>query len=210
MKERPNGVFKGRSGTVFHPDQESILHPGNTLSVKRLDPGLPFSYTFFKRLFLLTRREDMQEIVSKAISHGVYIITVKTKEKINGMTAAWVSQVSMKPLLIMVSIAPARYTHNLIKESGYFAINTIDEDGENYAAVFGFKSGRKVDKFQGISYSDAPHGSPILEGSSAYLECKVVDTFSAGDHTLFIGEVTTGKLLKDKVDPLIFHWEDYF
>ncbi|MFZ5906367.1 MAG: flavin reductase family protein [Nitrospirota bacterium] len=152
----------------------------------------------------------MQEIVSKAISHGVYIITVRVKEKINGMTAAWVSQVSFQPLLLMVSIAPARYTHNLIKESGYFAINTIDEDREEYASVFGFKSGRKADKFQGISFSDAPHGSPVLEGASAYLECKVVDTVTAGDHTLFISEVSAGNLLKENVEPLIFHWEDYF
>ena len=152
----------------------------------------------------------MQDIVSKGISHGVYIITVRTKEKINGMTAAWVSQVSFQPLLLMVSIGPARYTHNLIKESGYFAINTLDEDMQNYAAAFGFKSGRKADKFQGVSYSDAPNGSPILDGALAFFECKVVDTFTAGDHTLFIGEVVTARLLKENSEPLIFHWDDYF
>jgi flavin reductase (DIM6/NTAB) family NADH-FMN oxidoreductase RutF len=152
----------------------------------------------------------MQEIVSKAISHGVYIVTVRTQEKVNGMTAAWISQVSFQPLLLMASIAPARYTHTLIKETGYFAVNTLDEDTENYAAVFGFKSGRKIDKFQGIPYSDAPNGSPVLKDASAYLECKVVDTFTAGDHTLFIGEVIAGKLLKDTAEPLIFRWDDYF
>ena len=152
----------------------------------------------------------MQEIVSKAISQGVYIVTVRTKEKINGMTAAWVSQVSLHPLLLMVSIAPARHTHNLIKESGYFAINTLDEDVKKYATVFGFKSGRKVDKFQEVSYFDAPHGSPVLDGALAFFECKVVDTFTAGDHTLFVGEVVAAKLLKENVEPLIFHWDDYF
>ena len=79
----------------------------------------------------------MQKIVSKAVSHGVYIITVRTKERINGMTAAWVSQVSMNPLLLMVSIAPLRFSHNLIKESGYFAINVLDEDTQHYGTVFG-------------------------------------------------------------------------
>jgi flavin reductase (DIM6/NTAB) family NADH-FMN oxidoreductase RutF len=158
----------------------------------------------------MNKEEQMQEIVTKGISHGVYIITVRTKEKINGMTAAWVSQVSMKPLMLMVSIAPARHTHNLIKESGFFAINALDESMQNYAAAFGFKSGRKVDKFQNVPYFDAPHGSPILNGSLAFFECKVADIFHAGDHNLFIGEVVAARLLKENTEPLIFHWEDYF
>jgi flavin reductase (DIM6/NTAB) family NADH-FMN oxidoreductase RutF len=152
----------------------------------------------------------MQNIVSKAISQGVYIITVRTKERTNGMTAAWVSQVSMNPLLLMVSIAPARFTHNLIKESGYFAINVLDEDTIDYGSIFGFKSGRKSDKFQGIAHFDAPGGSPVLENAVAFFECKVADILRAGDHDLFIGEVTAAKLLKEDKEPLIFHWDDYF
>ena len=152
----------------------------------------------------------MQDIVTKAISHGVYVVTVRTKEKINGMTAAWVSQVSLNPLMLMVSIAPARHTHNLIKKSGYFAINALTEDQVNIARHFGSKSGRTVNKFEGQSYSDTPKGSPVLEGALAYFECKLMDTFKAGDHTLFIGEVVTAKLLRDDKKPLIFHWEDYF
>lgn len=152
----------------------------------------------------------MQDIVTKAISHGVYVVTVRTKEKINGMTAAWVSQISLNPLMLMVSIAPARHTHNLIKESGYFAINALTEDQVNIARHFGSKSGRTVNKFEGQSYSDTPKGLPVLEGALAYFECKLMDTFKAGDHTLFIGEVVTAKLLRDDKKPLIFHWEDYF
>lgn len=152
----------------------------------------------------------MQNVVSKAISQGVYIITVRTKEKINGMTAAWVSQVSLNPLLLIVSIAPARHTHNLIKESGFFSINVLAEEQENLASYFGFQSGRNIDKFKDKNYFSAPKGSPVLEDAMAFIECKVVDTFKAGDHTLFIGEVLTTKILKDDRKPLIFNWDDYF
>lgn len=152
----------------------------------------------------------MQEMVSKGISHGIYIVTVRTKEKINGMTAAWVSQVSFNPIMLMVSIAPARYTHSLIKESGYFAINTLSEDQKELARHFGFKSGRKFNKFEGLSYFDAPNGSPVLNQALAFFECRLVDTFNAGDHTLFVGEVVAARLLKSDKRPLIFRWEDYF
>jgi len=152
----------------------------------------------------------MQEAVSKGISHGVYIITVRAKDKVNGMTAAWVSQVSLKPLLLMVSIAPARYTHGLIKKSGYFAINALASDQKDVAKHFGYKSGRKVDKLNDVSYFDAKNGSPVLNDALAFVECKVVNTFETGDHTLFIGEAIEGKILKKDKSPLIFRWEDYF
>lgn len=152
----------------------------------------------------------MQEIVSKGISHGVYIVTTRTKEKINGMTAAWVAQVSMQPILLMVSVAPARYTHGLIKESGYFALNVLEEGQENIAQIFGFRSGRKFDKFKDVPFFDAPHGSPVLSDAMAYFECKLTDTFTAGDHSLFVGSIADAKLMKSDRTPLIFRWEDYF
>ena len=95
----------------------------------------------------------MQDIIAKAITHGVYIVTARTKERINGMTAAWISQVSMNPVLLMVSIAPARFTYGLIKESGYFAVNVLTEGQEGLAQSYGFRSGRKHDKFHRESYN---------------------------------------------------------
>lgn len=152
----------------------------------------------------------MQQVVSKAISHGVYIVTVRSGDKINGMTAAWVSQVSMRPLLLMSSIAPMRHTHGLIEKARYFAVNTLPDGRQDLAKHFGFKSGRKVDKFEGISFFDAPNGSPVLNDALAYFECSLTDSFTAGDHTLFVGEVVSAKILKEDVQPLIFRWEDYF
>lgn len=152
----------------------------------------------------------MQQVVSKAISHGVYIVTVRSGDKTNGMTAAWISQVSMRPLLLMASIAPMRHTHGLIEKARYFAVNTLPEGRQDLAKHFGFKSGRKADKFEGISFFDAPHGSPVLNDALAYFECSLTDSFTAGDHTLFVGEVVSAKILKKDVQPLIFRWEDYF
>jgi flavin reductase (DIM6/NTAB) family NADH-FMN oxidoreductase RutF len=157
-----------------------------------------------------TKEGEVQPIISRALSHGVYIVTVRAGEKRNGMTAAWVSQVSFSPLLLMLSIAPERFSYGLIKETGFFGINTLDEDLQNYAAIFGFRSGKHADKFQGIPYSDAPNGSPILDGAVAFCECKLTDTFTAGDHSLFIGQVLEARLLNESAEPLIFHWDDYF
>lgn len=152
----------------------------------------------------------MQEFITAAVATGVYVITVRSGEKINGMTAAWVTQVSFAPQLIAASIAPSRYTHELIEKSGYFCLNALPDGAFDVARHFGFKSGRKTDKFTGIAYRNAMKGSPILESAYAFIECEVVSTIAAGDHNLFIGNVVDSALLKKDATPFLFRWQDFF
>ena len=152
----------------------------------------------------------MQEVAFTALVHGVYVVTTRVGDKVNGMTAAWVSQVSLKPLLVMVSIAPARYSHTLIKESGIFAINVLTAEEAELGKRFGFKSGRKIDKFAGLDYLTAATGAPILPQAYAYFDLKLVDTHPAGDHTLFVGEVLEAKILHPQSRPLVFNKNDFF
>lgn len=152
----------------------------------------------------------MQDIAFAALVHGVYVVTTRVGDRINGMTASWVSQVSLSPLLLMVSIAPPRFTHDLIKESGIFAINILTKDQIDLGKRFGYKSGRKVDKFHGLDYISAKTGAPILPQAYAYFDLNVVDTFTAGDHTLFVGEVVDAKILNPETHPLVFDKKDFF
>lgn len=153
---------------------------------------------------------EMQEVAFAALVHGVYVVTTRLGDKVNGMTAAWVSQVSLKPLLVMVSIAPPRFSHDLIKESGIMAVNILTAEQVELAKRFGYKSGRKVDKFAGLEWLTAATGSPILPQAYAYLDLKLVSTWPAGDHTLFIGEVVEAKILHPQAQPLVFRKGDFF
>ncbi|MBF0606129.1 MAG: flavin reductase family protein [Candidatus Magnetobacterium sp. LHC-1] len=152
----------------------------------------------------------MQDVIAKGVLLGCYVVTVKGKDAINGMTASWVSQVSFEPKMLMVSIAPERYTNELIRESGYFAVNVLSEEQIELAKHYGFKSGRDADKLANAGYFDAPNGSPVLNSAMAYIECKTVSIFKAGDHELFVGEVVAAKMLKPDKQPLTFRWDDYF
>ncbi len=152
----------------------------------------------------------MQSLITRAVPTGVCIVTVRAGERINGMTVAWATQVSFNPRLVAVSIAPPRFTYGLIKESGFFCINALPEDAMDLAKHFGFKSGRKIDKFKGIRYENALHGSPVLKDAFAYLECELKDIFPAGDHEIFVGEVVDSGELLSEVKPLIFRWDDFF
>ena len=152
----------------------------------------------------------MQNVAFTGLVHGVYVITTRLGDRLNGMTASWVSQVSLSPLLLMASIAPTRYSHDLIKGSGVFAVNVLASDHVDLGKRFGFQSGRQVDKFAGLEYLTATTGSPILPQACAFFDLKLVDTFPAGDHTLFVGEVVAGKILHPEMHPLVFSKKDFF
>ncbi len=139
----------------------------------------------------------------------VSIVTSKSGNTKNGMTVAWVAQASFEPPLVVVSIAPERYTHQIISQSNVFAVNLLSEGQKELAKKFGTVSGKNYDKFQGLKYTTKQTGSPILEDIYAYLDCKVYKTCDAGDHTLFIGEIIDQEVWSDK-KPLVFKVKDYF
>jgi flavin reductase (DIM6/NTAB) family NADH-FMN oxidoreductase RutF len=149
---------------------------------------------------------DSEGAFGKVIN-GVCVVTVKAGDKINGMTAAWYTRVSFSPPLVMVSVAPKRFTHDLIKKAGSFCINLLAEDQLPYAKAFGFSSGRTTDKFRGVKHKPGKTGSPILDGAAAYLDCRLIHSYDAGDHTLFVGEVVEAGATEKR--PLHSRMEDY-
>lgn len=145
----------------------------------------------------------------KKLTHGVYVISTRCGDRVNAMTAAWVARASFSPPLVTIAIGKTRYSHDLIKEGGVFAINVLGREGIPAGKHFGLTTGRKTDKFANLSYDTKVTGSPILRDALAYLDCKVVSHHDAGDHTIFIGEVLDGAVLKDE-GPLVYHREDFW
>jgi flavin reductase (DIM6/NTAB) family NADH-FMN oxidoreductase RutF len=121
----------------------------------------------------------------------------------NAMGASWVTRVSMSPFLIMVSIAPERYSHQGIELHKEFVVCYPSAGQEKGAMACGTSSGRVVDKITRAGLSIVPSKKvkpPTIVDCTVAFECKVIDSFVAGDHTLFIGEVvaTTGTPNREK------------
>jgi len=143
------------------------------------------------------------------ITSPVTVVTAKNKDKINGMTVAWIMQAAYNPAYVVVSIAPERYTYSLIKESKAFGVNILADDQKRIGKLFGFSSGKNVDKFKGVKFHNSKSGLPVLDDIYAYIECKLISIANAGDHDLFIGEAVE-KIVDDKKKPLIFKASDFF
>ena len=110
----------------------------------------------------------------------------------NIITLGMYMPISLRPPLVCIGIAPGRYSHGLIEETGEFVVNTPPITIEEEMHYCGVKSGRDVDKFAETGLTPIPSlkvGPPRIEECFGHLECKVVQTHTCGDHTLFVGEV---------------------
>ena len=139
----------------------------------------------------------------KKLTTGIYIVTSKQESRINGMVASWISQVSFSPPLIMLAVKKERYSHGMIKAGKVFAVNVLSTQQKKEVTLFK-GSHKPEEKFFNIPYEINKTGAPILKDALAYLDCVLTDQFTPGDHTIFIGEVIAGDVLKDG-DPLSSH-----
>lgn len=131
----------------------------------------------------------MQDALLKTMAHmtyGIYVLTTRTGETINGMIASWVSQVSFDPPLFMVAVHPNRYSHDLLVQSGHFALHVIDDQQKDLLARF--KGPVAREKFDAIAWHEGVTGCPILEDCIASVECRITQQLVPGNHTLFVGE----------------------
>ncbi|MEM3522697.1 MAG: flavin reductase family protein [Candidatus Bathyarchaeia archaeon] len=151
---------------------------------------------------------NVQEVLEK-ILNGVAIVTSKMDNKINGLSVAWITQVSFQPPLVAVSIGKTKYTHEMIKNSKVFAVSILYEGQVDVAKHFGLRSGKEIDKFLNIPYETKITGAPILKDCLAYIDCKLEASFDIGDHTIFVGKILDAGIKQNK-KPLIYNPKDYW
>ena len=133
------------------------------------------------------------------MTYGIYVLTSHFGDTINGMIASWVSQISHEPPLVMAAVHPNRYSHELIKKSGHFALHLLSRNQVHLLSHF--KGSDPKAKFASLPWKRGKTGCPILLECLGYMECMVRKRYDPGNHTLFIGEVIDAKILSQK-EPL--------
>jgi len=107
----------------------------------------------------------------------------------NGMTASWVTQVSMEPVLVAVSVDRQAVTHRLISEGGAFTVNLWSRADTRTFVAFSKPVRREGNTLNGRPVRTGLTGAPIFEEAIAYLDCRLRQAVDCGTHTLFLGEV---------------------
>jgi flavin reductase (DIM6/NTAB) family NADH-FMN oxidoreductase RutF len=134
-----------------------------------------------------------------AIKPGTYLypvpavmVTCGPREKPNIITLAWVGTVCSDPPMLSISIRPSRYSNELIKQQGEFAVNLPTVDLVRVTDYCGSVSGRNVDKFAATSLTPVPAqaiGTVIIADCPVNIECQVMQVLPLGAHDLFLAKV---------------------
>lgn len=132
------------------------------------------------------------------------LVTCKSGERQNVLTVAWTGIVNTQPPKTYISIRKSRYSYDLIKESGVFAINLTTETMVRATDFCGVRSGRDLDKFA-LCHLETEEASqievPLLADSPLSIECRVTDIVELGSHDLFLADIVSVDVREDLVDP---------
>lgn len=123
------------------------------------------------------------------IPNPLCLLGSRAGDEWNGMTQSWMSQVSMSPVLIAVSVDASAVTNRLIRGGGAFSVNLWDQADTRVFVKFSKPAVKDGDALNGRPIRVGKTGVPIFTEAVAYAECTVVETVELGSHDLFIGEV---------------------
>jgi flavin reductase (DIM6/NTAB) family NADH-FMN oxidoreductase RutF len=139
---------------------------------------------------------------------GVTVVTTQWNGEHFGLTASSFSSVSLEPTLVSVNLAKSLYTHALLQQSGTFAVSILAADQVEIGSRFAGMIPEIEDRFEGLQTKISVTGCRILPGCLAWVDCRVVHGFEAGDHTIFVGEVLTAGA-SDGGQPLLYFNHDW-
>lgn len=142
------------------------------------------------------------------ITYGLYVVSSRLDNKLNGFISNTVFQVTAEPAQFAIACSKNNFTADMIKQSNVFALSALQKETRaDIIGAFGYRSGKDIDKFVNFNYKIGKTGAPILlDDSIAWFECEVSQTVDMGSHILFIGKVIDGDLIDAAGEPLTYAW----
>lgn len=131
---------------------------------------------------------------------GVTIITARAAHGFVGFTANSFNSVSLEPPLVVWSLARRSRSLAIFAGANLYAVNVLAHDQIDLARRF---SRPHIDRFAGVAFRLGAADAPLMEGCTAWLECRHHALHPAGDHMLFIGEVIS--TAHRRLPPLVWH-----
>ena len=136
---------------------------------------------------------------------GVTVVTTRDgKGRPLGLTVTAFSSVSLEPPLVLICVDHRSETHAGFRQDGRFGVSILAEEQEALSRRF---AGGGPAKFEGLELEKGASGVPLIPGALAHLECRVMATHAAGDHTIYVGEVLSAQARPGR--PLLYHDRDY-
>jgi flavin reductase (DIM6/NTAB) family NADH-FMN oxidoreductase RutF len=142
--------------------------------------------------------------VMARLATGITVVTTSAEGRLHGITVNSLASASLDPLLLLVCIDRQAKAHLEIERAGRFGVNFLSADQEAVSRTFATSGEPEKGRLRGVPFKMGPHGTPLLDGCLAHLECVLADRFPAGDHTIYLGSVVGGDLGEEALPLLYF------
>jgi len=135
---------------------------------------------------------------------AVLISCGSTLEEYNLLTISWVGNICTNPPICYISVRPERYSYDIIKRNGEFAINLTNEEMAYATDWCGVKSGKDFNKFAEMKLTPAKSKfirRPVIKEAPLSIECRVKEIIKLGSHDMFISDVVNVQADTRYIDP---------
>ncbi|MEU5954524.1 flavin reductase family protein [Streptomyces sp. NPDC047525] len=133
---------------------------------------------------------DLLRSVFRQHAAGVAVITAQGPSGPVGFTATSLVSVSAEPPMLSFGIGTGASSWPAVSEAEHVGVHILGEHQLDLATTFA-RSG--ADRFgAGTRWYEGPEGVPVLDGTLAWLVCRVAARVPAGDHRIVLAEAVVG------------------
>lgn len=133
--------------------------------------------------------QDAKKHALRMIPYGLYVLTARTDDSVSAATVSWITQAAFDPPRIVVALRNDSGIWHQVRTAGTFVVNILGTGQKALASTFFRHVEPEGDTLGGAKFHGGSTGAPILDDVPAYLECRVTESFDAGDHTLFVADI---------------------
>lgn len=145
--------------------------------------------------------DELVNRVTWKIPNALALVGSRHGDERNGMTTSWITQVSMEPVLVGISVDKKAVTHRLISDGGSFTVNLWNAEETRPFVKFSKPAVYEDGALNGLAVGAAVTGAPIFDDAIAWMDCEVRQAVDCGTHTLFLGELVDAGIRDDEARP---------
>lgn len=147
----------------------------------------------------MTFDSKLQRQIMGRFATGVTVVTTVHDGVFSGLTANAVASLSLSPPLVLVAVERNAHSHAYMTKGRVYAMNILAENQADLSQRFATRGPKE---FGDLKYTIGATGAPILDGTLGYVDCKVVEILTGGDHDIFVGEIVAGETREGR--PLLY------
>lgn len=138
----------------------------------------------------------------RLLPYPVTVITSAVGERKRGITIGSFTSLSLDPPLVSFNVTEDCQMHELLEAAERFVVHIPGAGQQELCTRFALPDQSEDEQFEGINYRQESGYPPVLDEVIAEVHCKMYRLFTAGDHSIVIGEVERIKRNREELSIL--------